>query len=207
MSSAERFPWPRVSWYWGDERFVPYDHPDSNYRMTREAMLSKAPVPPENIHPVPADGTPDDAAARYEQTLQDGLWRDGCSIRRGRCSTSPCSASAPTAIPPRCCRASRCWRSASAGSPRSSHGRPEVRITMTYPVIESSRRVAFLVAGKEKAPIFATIRAGRQPGAGRARPAGGRAHLVCRSRRRGRRRSLRPRPGYSGGDGATNIDA
>ena len=51
------FPLERVSWYWGDERFVPYDHPDSNYRMTREAMLAKVPVPPENIHPVPADGT------------------------------------------------------------------------------------------------------------------------------------------------------
>src|SRR5579863_4533303 len=38
-----RFPWPRVHWYWGDERFVPYDHPESNYRMTREAMLAKVP--------------------------------------------------------------------------------------------------------------------------------------------------------------------
>src|SRR5215469_10165584 len=65
-----RFPWQLVSWYWGDERFVPHDHPDSNYRMTREAMLAKAPIPPENIHPVPADGTPDEAAARYERTLQ-----------------------------------------------------------------------------------------------------------------------------------------
>ena len=67
----DRFPWPRVSWYWGDERFVPHDHPESNYRMTREAMLAKAPVPPENIHPVPTDGTPDDAARRYERTLQE----------------------------------------------------------------------------------------------------------------------------------------
>jgi len=41
-----------------------------------------------------------------------------------------------------------------------SHGRPEVRITMTYPVIESSRHVAFLVAGKEKAAIFKAIRSG-----------------------------------------------
>src|SRR5215472_10069647 len=65
-----RFPWSRVSWYWGDERFVPHDHPDSNYRMTREAMLTKAPVPPENIHPIPTDGNPDDAALRYERTLQ-----------------------------------------------------------------------------------------------------------------------------------------
>src|SRR5215470_8903673 len=68
----DRFPWPRVVWYWGDERFVAYDHPESNYRMTREAMLSKAPVPPENIHPVPppSEGTADEAARRYEQTLQ-----------------------------------------------------------------------------------------------------------------------------------------
>ena len=35
-----RFPWTRVAWYWGDERFVPHDHPESNYRMTRETMLS-----------------------------------------------------------------------------------------------------------------------------------------------------------------------
>src|ERR1700733_6219449 len=66
-----RFPWPRVSWYWGDERFVPYDSPDSNYRMTREGMLSKADVPLENIYPIPTDGTPEDAARRYERTLQE----------------------------------------------------------------------------------------------------------------------------------------
>src|SRR5689334_22572179 len=57
-----RFPWARVSWYWGDERFVPYDHRESNYRMTYEAMLAKAPVAPENIHPMPTDGTPEEAA-------------------------------------------------------------------------------------------------------------------------------------------------
>src|SRR5262249_58583469 len=61
----------RVAWYWGDERFVPWDPPESSYRMTREAMLAKVPVPPENIHPVPADGTPEQAAARYERTLQE----------------------------------------------------------------------------------------------------------------------------------------
>src|SRR5258705_11269261 len=49
-----------------------------------------------------------------------------------------------------------------------SHGRPEVRITMTYPVIESSRQVAFLLAGKEKAAIFSAIRMGERqaPAAG-----------------------------------------
>ncbi|MGB9393068.1 MAG: 6-phosphogluconolactonase, partial [Xanthobacteraceae bacterium] len=54
-----------------------------------------------------------------------------------------------------------------------AHGRPEVRITMTYPVLQSSRRVAFLVAGEEKAAIFTAIRKGgsRVPAA-RIRPVG-----------------------------------
>jgi 6-phosphogluconolactonase len=154
-----RFPWQRVIWYWGDERFVPYDHPESNYRMTREAMLSKAPVPPENIHPVPADGTPDEAASRYERTLQSdygaavldpakplfditllGLGPDGhtASLLPGEAVLNERER----------------WVAA------VSHGRPEVRITMTYPVIESSRYVAFLVAGAEKTAMFNAIRAG-----------------------------------------------
>ena len=140
--------------------------------MTREAMLAKAPVPPENIHPIPTDGTAEDAARRYERTLQDaygaptldpqrplfdvtllGLGRDGhtASLLPGE---------------PVLNERAR-WVVA------VSHGRPEVRITMTYPVIESSRRVAFLVAGEEKAAIFAAIRAGNsQVPAARVRPVG-----------------------------------
>jgi len=54
-----------------------------------------------------------------------------------------------------------------------SHGRPEVRITMTYPVIESSRRIAFLVTGSEKEPVLRAIRDGRsQVPAARVRPVG-----------------------------------
>jgi 6-phosphogluconolactonase len=168
----ERFPWQRVFWYWGDERFVPYDHPESNYRMTREAMLSKVPVPPENIHPVPADGTPEQAAERYERTLQAaygatvldpakplfditllGLGPDGHTA-----SLLPDD----TVLDER-----KRWVAA------VSHGRPEVRITMTYPVIESSRYVAFLLAGKEKTAMFSEIRVGgsRVPAA-RVKPVG-----------------------------------
>ena len=167
-----RFPWQRVSWFWGDERFVPYDHPESNYRMTREAMLNHAPVPPENIHPVPADGTPEQAALRYERTLQTvygaqtldpdrplfditllGLGPDG--------HTASLLPNEPVLE-----ERSR-WVAA------VSHGRPEIRITMTYPPIESSRYVAFLLAGKEKAEIFRTIRAGNsQLPAARIRPVG-----------------------------------
>ena len=154
-----RFPWPRVSWYWGDERFVPYDHPDSNYRMIREAMLAKTPVPPQNIHPVPTDGTPDDAARRYEQTLQQAYGATTLDPRRplfditllGLGSDGHTASLLPGE--PVLDEHKR-WVAA------VSHGRPEVRITMTYPAIESSRRVAFLVAGEEKAEIFGAICAG-----------------------------------------------
>ena len=72
-----RFPWKRVSWYWGDERFVPYDHPESNYRMTREAMFSKAPVPAENIHRVPAARYTRFGRLALRTHAAGGLRRDG----------------------------------------------------------------------------------------------------------------------------------
>jgi 6-phosphogluconolactonase len=156
----DRFPWSRVLWFWGDERFVPQDHPESNYKMTREAMLSKVPVRPENIFPVPVDGDPDVAAARYAEILQKvygapfldpqrplfdlvllGLGPDGHTasllpgepVLKERTKWVAC-------VP---------------------HGRDEIRITMTYPALESAQRVAFLVAGKEKAAIFKEIQTGQ----------------------------------------------
>jgi len=154
-----RFPWTRVSWYWGDERFVPYDHPESNYGMTREAMLRKVPVPPGNIHPVPVDGTPEEAALRYERILQAAYGaavldpaRPLFDITLLGLGTDGHTASLLPNDP--VLQERKRWVAA------VSHGRPEVRITMTYPVIESSRQVAFLVAGEEKAAIFNAIRAG-----------------------------------------------
>jgi 6-phosphogluconolactonase len=167
-----RFPWRRVSWYWGDERFVPYDHPESNYRMTREAMLSKVPVPPENIHPVPADGTPDEAAGRYERTLQDAYGAATLDPTRPvfditLLGLGPDGHTASLLPGEPVLTERKRWVVA------VSHGRPEIRITMTYPVIESSRHVAFLVAGREKAAILAEIRSGSsQVPAARLRPVG-----------------------------------
>jgi len=167
-----RFPWTRVSWYWGDERFVPHDHPESNYRMSREAVLAKAPVPPENVHPVPTNGTPEQAASRYEQTLQAAY--GAAVLDRARplfditllgLGTDGHTASLLPNDP--VLQERKHWIAA------VSHGRPEVRITMTYPVIESSRQVAFLVAGREKAAIFSAIRTGAsQAPAARVNPIG-----------------------------------
>jgi 6-phosphogluconolactonase len=166
------FPWPRVHWYWGDERFVPYDHPDSNYRMTREAMLAKAPAPAQNIHPIPTNGTPEDAAQRYERTLQEAYGATTLDPQRALFDITllglgPDGHTASLLPGEPVLNERDRWVAA------VSQGRPEVRITMTYPVIESSRRVAFLVAGREKAEIFSAIRTGNsQVPAARVRPVG-----------------------------------
>jgi 6-phosphogluconolactonase len=168
----DRFPWQLASWYWGDERFVPYDHPESNYRMTREAMLAKAPVPPENIHPIPTDGAPEDAARRYERTLQEAYGAAVLDPRRPLfdftlLGLGPDGHTASLLPGEPVLNQRQRWVA------DVSHGRPEVRITMTYPAIESSRRVAFLVAGGEKAAVFNAIRAGNsQVPAARVQPVG-----------------------------------
>src|SRR5437016_9999606 len=64
--------WAKIFFFWSDERHVPPDHPESNYRMATEALLSKVPVRPENVFRIPAE-EPDaaTAAARYEQQTRD----------------------------------------------------------------------------------------------------------------------------------------
>jgi len=176
-----RFPWPRVFWYWGDERFVPYDHPDSNYRMAREAMLARAPVPPENIFPIPTDGDPDDAARRYERTLQKAYGAETLDPRRPLFDLTLLGLGADghtaSLLPGEpVLNERKHWVAA------VSHGRPEVRITLTYPAIDSSRRVAFLAAGEEKAAIFRTIRRGNSGlPAARVRPVGDLVWFVDRA--------------------------
>jgi 6-phosphogluconolactonase len=64
-------PWDKTYVFWGDERHVPPDHADSNYRMADEAMLSKAPIPPANVYRIKSEN-PDasKAAEDYEQALR-----------------------------------------------------------------------------------------------------------------------------------------
>src|SRR5262249_35928079 len=70
-AGASRFPWQRVHWFWGDERFVPHDSPDSNYRMAHDAFLAHVPVPRGHVHAIQTEGlSPVEAAASYEATLK-----------------------------------------------------------------------------------------------------------------------------------------
>lgn len=81
---CDTFPWSRTHWFWGDERFVPHGDAQSNYRMVREALLSRAPIPAANIHPIRTEGVnPDAAAAAYESEFKRSTARSA-STRPGR---------------------------------------------------------------------------------------------------------------------------
>ena len=153
-------PWPRVHWFWGDERFVPPDHPESNFRMAREAMLAKAPAPKENIHPVPTENIGIDAAATaYEQELQrsygattlrsDRPLFDVCLLGLGEDGHTASLIPGEPVLEER-----QRWVAAVA------HGRPEARITLTYPAINSSRHITFLVSGAGKRPMLREVLSG-----------------------------------------------
>jgi 6-phosphogluconolactonase len=170
---ASRFPWDRVHWFWGDERFVPHDHPDSNYRMVREALLSRAPVPDENIHAVPTEGTsPQDAAAAYEATLKRFYGRDALTPDRPLFGITLLGVGADghtaSLFPGQpALRERQRWAVAVIGA------KSEARITLTYPALDSSRDLAFVVTGAEKRQAVARVQAG-DPGtpAGAIRPVG-----------------------------------
>ena len=156
---AHRFPWQRIHWFWGDERFVSRDSLRSNFRLAWMSFLSRVPVPPENIHPVMTErSNPETAAHAYESELQQfyggdrivperplfhinllGLGEDGHFA-----SLFPASA----ALDER----SR-W---SVVTERDG----ELRISLTYPVLESSRYAAFLVEGTAKSAILPRMLAG-----------------------------------------------
>jgi len=67
---VDQVPWNIVHLFWGDERCVPPDHQDSNYRMTKEAMLTKVPLAENQIHRIEAELEPDVAASKYSQVLE-----------------------------------------------------------------------------------------------------------------------------------------
>ncbi len=74
--ATKHIDWSHVHIFWGDERCVPPDHVDSNYRMAREAILGHIPIPSDNIHPMQGDIDPVQAAAEYEHGLRVFFGKD-----------------------------------------------------------------------------------------------------------------------------------
>lgn len=159
-SIASRFPWGRAHWFWGDERFVPHDDRDSNYRMAHDAFLSRAPIPEHNIHAVPTEGlSPEQAAVTYETTLKcfygaevivpDRPLFDVTLLGIGEDGHTASLFPGQSAL-----QEMRRWAVAVIGA------KSEPRITLTYPVLDSSRDVAFLAAGAGKRNVVARAQAG-----------------------------------------------
>jgi 6-phosphogluconolactonase len=141
-----RVPWRRLQLFWGDERFVSHDDPDSNFGMTFATLLRHAPIPPESVHPIPVDGTPQDAATRYEATLRAFHERDKAGplfdvVLLGLGADGHTASLLPESP---VLNEQEHWVAA------VDHGRAQARVTLTYPAIASSRKVAFLVSGAEK---------------------------------------------------------
>jgi 6-phosphogluconolactonase len=168
----DALPWDRIHWFWGDERFVPWDDPDSNYGMVHAALLGRAPVPPANIHGIPTNGTPADAAAAYERVLKSYYGSESVDPTRplfdiqilglGQDGHTASLIPGTSVLEER-----HRWVAEVIG------GRPEPRITLTYPALESSRHTAFLLAGAEKRETLARALAGDQAlPAARLRPVG-----------------------------------
>jgi 6-phosphogluconolactonase len=156
----EKFPWSRTHWFWGDERFVPHDDHLSNYRMAREALLSRAPIPAANIHAVPIEGlTPDASANAYGSELETFYGADRLDPARPLFDVTllglgPDGHTA-SLFPHTAVLAERKrWVAAVVGA------KAEARITLTYPALESSAHVAFLIEGQDKREIFARLRRG-----------------------------------------------
>jgi 6-phosphogluconolactonase len=164
-------PWESIHFFWGDERCVPPDHADSNYRMAQETLLSKVPVPPENIYRVPAElSDPNEAADKYSATLLNFFMKD-----------SKLSGTAPLAGSPRFdliflgMGPDGHTASLFPGT-EALHITDKVvvanyvekfkahRITLTAPVINNARNVTFIVAGPDKAPALHEVLEGeKQP--------------------------------------------
>ena len=168
----DALPWDRIHWFWGDERFVPWDHPDSNYGMVRAALFGRAPVPPGNIHGVPTDGTPADAAAAYERVLKSYYGSESLDPARPLFDVEilglgPDGHTASLIPGTSVLEERHRWVAEVIG------GRPEPRITLTYPALESSRHTAFLVVGADKRETLSRALAG-DPAlpAARIRPVG-----------------------------------
>jgi 6-phosphogluconolactonase len=167
--------WNRVHLFWGDERYVPLDDPLSNYRMTREALLSHVPIPAANVHAAPtALPTPEQAAEAYDQELRKFFGAAPPAFDVTLLGLGPEGHTASLFPDSAALEEKKRW-----AVPVQVAAVPPNRLTFTLPVLNSSRNTYFLVAGENKRPILAALRAesDSRPSAypaGRIRPTNGR---------------------------------
>lgn len=158
-----RVPWSKVHLFWGDERCVPPDHPESNYRMAREALLDQISIPAGNIHRMPAEyENPGDAAAEYEETLKAffrvpvGQWPRFDLILLGMGEDGHTASLFPGTA---ALAEQERWVAANYVEKLVTH-----RLTLTVPVINHAANVVFLISGESKASVLREVlEGGYQP--------------------------------------------
>jgi 6-phosphogluconolactonase len=150
----ETMPWNRIHLWWGDERMVPPDDPESNYKVANELLISKISIPSDHIHRIHGEADPQEEVKRYEAEilsqipLKDqipvfdliilGLGEDGhtASIFPGQ----------------------QYLLDSERVTEISTHPvTSQIRITLTGKVLNNARKVAFLVTGKTKAKVLGKI--------------------------------------------------
>lgn len=158
----EKVPWGDTHFFFGDERHVPPDHPDSNFAMAREAMLSKVPVPAENVHRVEAEKRDAiEAANDYERVMRDFFGTEQGAIPRFDLILLGMGSDGHTAsLFPDTDALAEQSRSFVANWVEKFQAH---RMTLTLPVINNAHVVMFLVAGGDKADALRKILAA-EPG-------------------------------------------
>jgi 6-phosphogluconolactonase len=152
--NADQLDWQRMHFFWGDERAVPPDHPESNYHQAFQALLSIRGVPEENIHRIRGELDPDQAAVEYQQEILEWFGTKPPSfdlILLGMGDDGHTASLFPE---------TRLVQHPGDDEWVAANWVPKLdtwRISFTPKLINAASRVIFLVAGKNKAPALAQV--------------------------------------------------
>jgi len=170
LAEDDDIDWNGVHLWFGDERTVPHDHDDSNYKMAVESLIQHVPVPTERIHRMRGEDDPVAAAEEYEARLQRHISArlDGRPVFDLILLGMGDDGHTASLFPGTTALEERKRLVVANEVPQLS----TTRITLTYPVLNAARTVLFLVSGASKAPALAAVVAGgdEAPPAARVRP-------------------------------------
>ncbi|HWZ52892.1 MAG TPA: 6-phosphogluconolactonase [Granulicella sp.] len=148
-------PWDKIDLFWVDERCVPPTDAESNYRMTSEAMLRHIPLPPARVHRMEGELQPEVAAARYESRIRNAFKLEGAQTPTFDLVLLGMGDDAHTAsLFPHTAAIDEMSLIAMANYVPQ---KDTWRITLTWPVINQAREVAFLIEGGGKAEVLRDV--------------------------------------------------
>jgi 6-phosphogluconolactonase len=184
----DAMPWERVHWFFGDDRFVPRDAPESNYGMARDALFAHSPIPPANIHGIPVEGAPADGARVYERELKAYYGSDRLDPARPLFDVvllgmGPDGHTASLFPGKPAVEVLDRWV---VEVPEPGLNPHVPRVTLTYPALESSRSVAFVAAGADKHTMMNRVISGdRALPSARVNPVGELVWFIDQAAQRG----------------------